>query len=373
MKILIIRLSSIGDCVLSSPVLEALRDRYPDAHITWAVQSKSVSVVNGLPGLDSVLLWNNRSREHSLLNALKRTWREKFDIALDLHGLDKAALFALASRARRRISGTSARFLANKMSNERVIEDEFMHARLFYLRRASMLDIAPDYGTRYYPRVPLTDEHRAGAQKFLLERGVNPSHKLLGLNLGASETEKQWPPERFAQLASTLIHDDPSLCAIVFGAPADKWLWKRFHVEYERLTQHKSEYSARVVNAVGGMSLLEVAAVAESSAAFLSADTGPMHIAAAVGAPLLALFGPSDTNLTAPVHKPGCAPVKVLDARDLAGSWPASMNLHSVAKVLEETRELLQYSEQNSAAARSSALNGAGQRAAGEILQHAER
>ena len=60
-KILIIRLSSIGDCVLSSPVLEAVRERYPEAHITWAVQAKSLSVVKGLPGLNEVLLWDNKS------------------------------------------------------------------------------------------------------------------------------------------------------------------------------------------------------------------------------------------------------------------------------------------------------------------------
>jgi ADP-heptose:LPS heptosyltransferase len=343
MKILIIRLSSIGDCVLSSPVLEALRERYPDAHITWAVQSKSAPVVQGLPGLDEVLLWNNRSHEHSLLAALRKTWRERFDIALDLHGLDKAALFALASRARRRISGTSARFLANRMSNEKVIEDEFMHAREFYLRRASFLDIAPDAAQRFFPRVPVTDSHREGARKFLQERGVGDEHRVLGLNLGASETEKQWPPERFAQLASTLLEEESDLRVAVFGAPADKWLWKRFNAEFERLTHHNEKSAARVVNAVGGLSLLEVAAVAEKSAAFISADTGPMHIAAAAGAPLLALFGPSDTRLTAPVHNPGNPPVKILDARDLAGSWPASMNLHSVARVLEEVRSLLRY------------------------------
>jgi lipopolysaccharide heptosyltransferase II len=346
-KILIIRLSSIGDCVLSSPVLEALRERYPDAHITWAVQAKSAPVVVGLPGLDEVLLWDNKSRVNGLWPALQRTWREKYDVVLDLHGLDKAALFALASRAPRRISGTSARFLANRMSNEKVVEDEFMHARLFYLRRASFLDIAPDAAERFYPRIPLTQEHRASATKFLQENGVMSEHKILGLNLGASETEKQWPPERFAQLSNALMDDDEALRVVVFGAPADKWLWERFHAEFERVSHHDPSRRAHVVNAVGGLKLLEVAAVAERSAAFVSADTGPMHIAAAVGAPLLALFGPSDTNLTAPVHKPGSAPVRVLDARDIAGSWPASMNLHSVARVLEEVRHLLEYSERH--------------------------
>jgi ADP-heptose:LPS heptosyltransferase len=349
MKILIIRLSSIGDCVLSSPVLEAVRERYPQAHITWAVQAKSASVVRGLPGLDEVLLWDNKSREHGLGLALKKTWRAKFDIALDLHGLDKAALFALASRAGRRISGTSARFLANRMSNEKVVEDTFLHARLFYLRRAAPLGIAEDAAERFYPRVPVTDAHREAARQWLLSQNVPDDARILGLNLGASETEKQWPPERFAQLTSTLLHEDSELRVVVFGAPSDKWLWQRFNVELERLTLHRAQLTERVANAVGNLGLLEVAAVAEKSAAFVSADTGPMHIAAAAGAPLLALFGPSDTRLTAPVHKPGNPPISVLDARDISGSWPASMNVHSVSRVLEEVRALMA----DSAAARA--------------------
>lgn len=341
MKILIIRLSSIGDCVLSTPVLDALRERWPQAHITWAVQAKSAPVVVGLSGLDEVLLWDSKSREHGLLPALKRTWHEKFDVVLDLHGLDKAAFFTIASRAPRRISGTSARWLANRAANEKVVEDEFMHARLFYLRRASLLDIAPDAAERFFPRLPLTEAHRESAKKFLEQQSVTDEHRILGINLGASETEKQWPAERFAQLASTLVGEDERLRVIAFGAPADKWLWRRFHVEFERLTHHSKELAARVVNAVGGLNLLELAAVAEKSTAFISADTGPMHIAAAAGAPLLALFGPTDSNLTAPVHKPGNPPVKVFDARDITGIWPASMNVHSVTKVIEEVRELM--------------------------------
>ncbi len=341
MKILIIRLSSIGDCVLSSPVLEALRERYPEAHLTWAVQAKSVPVVRGLPGLDEVLLWDSKSRENGLKQALQRTWRERFDIALDLHGLDKAALFALASRAKRRISGTSARFLANRMSNERVDEQEFLHAREFYLRRASLLDIAPDAATRYYPRVPITDDDRAKATQFLVENNVEFGAPLLGMNLGASETEKMWPPERYAQLANTLLDERPELRVVVFGAPADAWLYKRFAIEFNRIRNHAKEMDPRVVSAVGQLSLMQVAAVSERCSAFISADTGPMHIAAAAGAPLLAIFGPTDTRLTAPVHKPGNLPIRILDGRDITGSWPASINVWSVARVLEEVRELM--------------------------------
>jgi len=342
MKILIIRLSSIGDCVLSSPVLEALRDRYPDAHITWAVQAKSVSVVKGLPGLDEVLLWDTKSREKSLRRALQQTWREKFDIALDLHGLDKAALFAFASRAKRRVSGTSARFLANRTSNEHVDESEFLHAREFYLRRASFLDIAPDAVSRYYPRVPVQTEHREFAANFLLQMGVEREHHLVGLNLGASVMENRWPPQYLAELALRLVRSDPKIRVLVSGAPADAPLGAAFSSALDAmLGSENQDERARIMSSVGRLTLLQLAAVAEHFTAFVTADTGPMHIAAAMSAPVLALFGPANRFHTGPVHKPGTAPVRVIDGRDITGSWPAPMSAIKVDLVLEEVQKMV--------------------------------
>src|SRR5690606_19962107 len=145
---------------------------------------------------------------------------------------------------------------------------------------------------------------------------------------------KMWPPERYAQLASALLDERPELRVTVFGAPADAWLYKRFAIEFNRIRNHAKEMDPRIVSAVGQLNLMQVAAVSERCSAFISADTGPMHIAAAAGAPLLAIFGPTDTRLTAPVHKPGNLPIRVLDGRDITGSWPASINVWSVTRVL---------------------------------------
>src|SRR5688500_10597911 len=109
MKILIVRLSSIGDCVLASVVAQALRERYPEAHLTWVVQSKALSVVQGLPFLDEVLEWNERQgRWRSLVPALRRVRQAGFDVVLDLQGLHKAGLFILASGAPRRVTGSTS-------------------------------------------------------------------------------------------------------------------------------------------------------------------------------------------------------------------------------------------------------------------------
>ena len=221
MKILIVRLSSIGDCVLASPVVEALRERYPDAELTWAVQAKSADVVRGLPGLSETLLWDDvRHRYRRLAGALWRTKRARYDVTLDLQGLDKAGLFLLASGSRRRVSGSSARRIARWSSNERIEESKsVIHAREFYLRRAAQLEIAEDAVERFYPRVPVTSLHRRFADEFLARAGFDGAHRIIGLNLGAAHARKRWPPERFAQLADVLLREDMQdiLCQTASG------------------------------------------------------------------------------------------------------------------------------------------------------------
>lgn len=352
MKILIIRLSSIGDCVLASPVVEALREAYPAAHLSWAVQSKSVSVVRALPGLNETLLWEDQRRYSSLAKALWRTWRARFDVTLDLQGLDKAGLFSLAGRAQRRVSGEGARKIAHWSSNERVQESEPLHAREFYLRRAAPLGIAADAAARFFPRIPIVSGHRRFADEFLAQAGFLPAHRIIGLNLGAAHAIKQWPAERFALLAHELLAGDDKARVIVFGAPADAPLLERFECELARCSEQAdasrpgSAWPGRVLSAVGRIDLMQLAAVAEKCAAFVTADTGPMHIVAAVGAPMVVLFGPTDVTRTGPVHKPGCAPIRVLDARAFSDAPRPSMELLSVERVCKEVCELIAENEQ---------------------------
>jgi heptosyltransferase I len=364
-KILIIRLSSIGDCVLASPVVEALIERYPNAEITWAVQAKSASVVEGLPGVAHTLLWDDRrTRWPSLAASLWRARRGNFDVALDLQGLAKAGLFLRASKATRRITGDGARRIARWSSTERVNEDEPLHARLYYLRRAAALDIAPDATERYFPRVPVTAIHRRFADEFLARAGVGPGHTVIGLNLGAAHAVKQWPPARFARLADALLREDPSARVVIFGSGAEKPLLELFETELalceaERgrvTTPHDdaplfpfddeevrpgAAWRGRVVVTVGRLNLMQLAAMGERCDAFVTADTGPMHIMAAVGAPVVALFGPTHIARTGPVQKPGAAPIRVLDAHDYSTENKPPMEAIAVETVLREVNALL--------------------------------
>jgi ADP-heptose:LPS heptosyltransferase len=362
--------------------VEALRERYPDAEITWAVQAKSASVVQGLPGLADTLLWDDRrTRWPSLVKALWRTRLARFDVALDLQGISKAGLFLGASRAVRRVSGESARRISRWSSTEQVVEPESLHARLAYLRRASSLDIAPDATERFFPRVPVTAIHRRFADEFLGRAGINSGHKLVGINLGAAHGIKRWSPARFAQVVDTLLREDAATRVVVFGAPADVPLFEQFETELAAIEAAKGvlpstrvggdslangfaltrigssapcgldgshdevrpggAWRGRVLAAVGRINLLQVAAVGERCSVVVTADTGPMHIMAAVGAPIVALFGPTSVERTGPVQKPDGAPIRVLDASDITGLVRAPMDALEVPMVLAEVRAML--------------------------------
>ena len=338
MKILIIRLSSIGDCVMASPVVAALREAHPGAHLTWAVQSKSAAVVRGLPGLDEVLEWNSGDK-NGMLRALYQTRRARFDVALDLQGLDKSALFLLASRAKTRITGASARALPRRFATKIVPEERKIHARDFYFGRAAALGLAPDVKARFFPVLPLQNAHHEAATRILRENRCEASERLIGLNLGASIAANRWAPQNFARLAHALLQDGAPTRVALLGAPADAPLWEEFEAAFATLAR-SVELRPRLLPLVGKTGLLELAALSRHFAAFVTADTGPMHLAAAMGAPVLALFGPARLWRTAPIQNPNGAPIRVLDASQITGSWPAPMSAHTVEAVLEATREM---------------------------------
>lgn len=345
MKILILRFSRIGDCVLASPVVEALRERYPTAHLTWGVQSKAESMVRGLADLDETLLWSDHEpRARSLSRSLWRTRKARFDVVLDLNGANKAGYFMMASGAKRRITGSDSSPLTLRSSTECVQDGprETTHVRDFFLHRAAALDIAPDANQRFFSRLPLGAEHHRFADDFCAQAASNAKNRIIGLNLGASNLAKRWPPQFFARLATDILRDDKHARIVVFGAPADKLLYEEMAKEIGEIRGAASDVDIanRVYNLVGKASLLQLAALSARCAAFVTADTGPMHIAAAVGAPIVALFGPTPVARFHPVHKPGSAPFRVLDGQKISGLDKAPMETHSVESVLRAVREI---------------------------------
>jgi ADP-heptose:LPS heptosyltransferase len=280
-RLLVVRLSAIGDVIHGVPVLCALRDASPDAFIAWVVEGRAGDLLEGHPALDALVRvprgWLKSPREiwrlHRRLRALQ------IDVAIDLQCLTKSAIAAWLSGAPRRIgkAGKDGRELSRLFHNE-LVEVRGAHVIEHYLELLKPLGIESPL-VRF--DLPESDADARMAEGFLHSSGLS-SKQFAIVNPGAGWPSKVWPAERYGQLARYLAktHGVPSLAA--WGIPAELPL------------------AEKIVATSGGHAYLappttmtELAAVCRRAALFVGSDTGPMHLAAAVGTPTISLHGPS--------------------------------------------------------------------------------
>jgi len=310
-RLLIIRLGAIGDVVRTLPALRAIRHRLPRAEISWLVEEGSRDLLEGHPDLDRVILLPRRqfSRE------LKRPWQlhrglgrlggllrrlrdEKFDAVFDLHGLLKSGLVALASGAPVRFGFPpelcregSHRFLTHPLPVPRNVKNRV--DRLFHMLRAAGIEPRPQAGTGIMPR----EEDLARADDFLTQIVPDGSRGVAVCAVGSSTQQpwKRWPVARFAGLATALTDRLPLEVVLTWG-PGEK------------------ETAQEVIEAAGrpphlhlapSFKLMELAALLQRCRLFIGGDSGPMHLAAAMGAPVVGIFGPTDPELNRPLAPGG--------------------------------------------------------------------
>lgn len=290
-RVLIVKRSSLGDVVLALPVACALRDRYPDAHIAWVVESRFADVVLGHPALDEVILVN-RQYLGKPLELIREWWRmrgelrrRRFDWTIDLQGLFKSAMLLPCSGAARRIGRAEhRRELSYLLYNERSpLQPENLHAVNRYLEVAEYLgcDISR-------PRfdLPVQPGSLEWADAVIRDAAMPPDRPLVGLNAGTSHARKCWPPERFVEVANAV----GDVNWVVLGGPDEKDL------AYGIADQIRGP---NVVTA-GRTDLPKLVAMLSRLDAVISGDTGPMHISAALGVPVVALFGPTNPATNGP-------------------------------------------------------------------------
>jgi heptosyltransferase I len=298
MKILIVKLSAIGDVVQTLPALEALKKNYPDSEITWVVEEASSGILEGHPLISHLLISQRKKWLHMLKNPLTaaqgfdhviRFVRElrgiRYDIAIDFQGLFKSGIVIGLARASRKIGFNHSRELSFLFLNEKLPSyDVEKHALDRYLDIARYLGVKdPSPGCT----LPIEQERKAIKQRLegISERG----HMLIVVNPVARWTTKLWPERNFAELADRLIREKNAV--IVFtGSLEDRAVNDRI----------LSMMAERAANWAGDTTLKELAALASFSDYFITTDTGPMHLAAAAGARVVALFGPTAPWRTGP-------------------------------------------------------------------------
>ena len=286
-SILIVRLSAIGDVVMASPLIKAVKRRHPRAHLAWLVQPEVAELLSANPDLDEVIVWP-RSRwyrfwkERRWLRLLKeirdfrRMLRErKFDMAVDVQGLLKSGVLAWLSGAGNRIGLGSKEGSALLMS--RVIPKPKDDPRI----GSEYLHVARELGWCTEPfemEVALTAEDERFAAEWAERQGLGGGYVVFAPF--TTRPQKHWVASRWAELGGVL-HREQGLPAVVLGGAGDK-------AEARQLV---ASMTTPVHELVGRTTLRQSAAVIAGAALLVGVDTGLTHMGIAAGIPTIALFG----------------------------------------------------------------------------------
>ncbi|HEX7120350.1 MAG TPA: glycosyltransferase family 9 protein [Longimicrobiales bacterium] len=276
MKFLLIRFSSIGDVILTTPLLRALRAAHPDAVVHFATRRACAPLLASNPHVDRVLVLPDPA--DGGLRALARTLRaERYDHVLDLHGTLRARLLRLLvprPRWRGYRKHTLRRWALTQLNRNWFSESSPVPER--YFDAAAGLGVRPDGGP---PEVFPTAEAEAAAAAALRAAGVADGEPYVALAPGAQHATKRWPEASWSALARRL--GAAGVRSVVVGGPEDMEAGRRIAA------------AAGAATVAGQLDLLGSAAVLAGARALASGDTGVMHLATAVGTPVVALFGPT--------------------------------------------------------------------------------
>lgn len=290
-KILIVKLSAIGDVIHALPVAAALKAQFPQAKITWLVEKAAYDLLANHPYIDEVILFDKpRFKSWSGLlrygpSYIKDLRGKHFDLVLDLQGLFKSGILAWASGSKQRFVYENAREGSQYLST--VVKGKHSQGHVV----EQYLDVARHVGcvVQSVDFAICPDEIvQKQAKAIAAHAGLKMERPYVLLALGANWPNKIWPYQYFAALADMLY--EQNVVPVMIGGPGDTLL-----------AQQVLECTAiPPIDLTGKTTLLQLAAIMRHATAFVGGDTGPMHLAAAVGKTVVALFGPTDPRRNGP-------------------------------------------------------------------------
>ena len=300
-NILIVKTSAIGDVIHTLPALNALRRKYPEARIDWLVEEAAADLVIGHKALDAVLVsrrkvWVRNLKQGKVLAAwqgfadfVKELRAIEYDLLVDFQGLLKSGIFVGLARAKRKVGfgrGMEHAECSYIFLNEPVPPvnmDQHAAIRELLLLKAIGIgseDVVFD--------LPIGEEQREKIGQLLEAEGVDPVKPLVAINPMTTWETKHWRNERFVRVADQLLAKG---MAVVFSGGLQ---------DVRGIDEIRAAMTGKAASLAGKTTLKDLAALYERVAVLITTDTGPMHLAAAAGTPVVALFGPTAPWRTGP-------------------------------------------------------------------------
>jgi len=312
-NILLIKPSSLGDIVMALPALSALRRSFPEARISWLVRPEFAPLIEGHPHLDEILLfdrkrlgkaWCHPGAFGSLVSLIGELRRHRFDAVLDLQGLFRSAALAWLSGCRRRFGPVWGREFAHHFYTTTVPAClEWVHVIDYYMKILEAMGAGDRRVEFILPEKPAASEV---VETLLSRRDVDRDGYAV-LIPGSAQVSKCWPVERFAALADKLA-SEYGLSVVATGSGP----------EGAMIEQIQDQANCPILSLAGRTSLPELVEVLRHAKVVVSNDTGPGHIAAALGRPLVMMFSWSNPLRVGPYQRPECLVGRDLAERGLA-------------------------------------------------------
>ncbi len=346
MRILIVKLSSLGDVIQTLPVLSPLREKYPQAHITWLVEEETAELLMDHPLIDHVLIFRKNSWLRALAN--HRKWMQAFrdasdfiqnlrsvsyDLVIDFQGLLKSGMLVGVCRGKRKVGFSPAREKSHIFLKEKVpYPQSALYAVDRYLHLIESLGCScasPDFC------ISIRQHHRNNVLRFFNNNRINPDHAIAILHPGTRWKTKLWGEEKWAALGD-LLHERDGVQVIFTGSQADTSLVRK-------ITEGMKFPG---INTAGKWGLKELAFLQTQADIVVTPDSGPMHLAAAMGTPVVALFGPTDEARTGPygnIHRVVAASVECRPCLLRKCASPECMTQISVREIRKAIEPYLHY------------------------------
>jgi heptosyltransferase-2 len=311
MKILIRATNWVGDAIMALPALRAVRSKSPEAEIAILARPYVADIYREQEICNQLIAYDSQTKHAGIAGreTLAAELRvRKFDVALLLQNAFDAAWLAWRAGIPKRIgyARDGRSFLLTKSIPVPKPGEIPPHERFYYLellRRAGWIDSLPDES---FISLKVSESSRRRAEEFLCQSGVRPNSLRIAIGAGASYgSAKCWPPSRFATLANRLQSESDAE-VILFGTAAETTVTRAISSELRRPPIDLTEKT----------SIADLPALLSQCHLFIGNDSGAMHVAAGVGLPVVAVFGPTDPYGTAPVtprhtivqQKPYCSP-----------------------------------------------------------------